>query len=260
MAFAFTKWYLDGVNDAGDVCIMYCTRLDVGDLSLAWHAVTDYPAAGTARQRWSVTPVGVPTPVGARLMWDAPGLDLTLVMDACDRPRDVRLLDRTDGAVVWHGATMAANLWLERHGRPVFEGAGYAECLSLTIPPWQLPIDTMEWGHWMSDDRAHASTWFRWRDAHPLDRVIEDGGDAESVLIDGARVTTAHSTLEITRERQLVRRTLRDIIRTIPLVTRVVPESLLALVETKWVGRGTRHDADGSTHDGWAIRETVRFR
>lgn len=258
--FAFTKWYLDGVNEGGDVCTMYCTHLEVGDLALTWHAVADYPVTGEPQQRWSLARVAAPELVGARLIWEAPALDLSLVMDPFDRPRDVRLLDRADGAVAWHGATMAANLRLERPGQPVFAGAGYAECLSLTIPPWQLPIDTMEWGHWMSDDRAHASTWFRWRDTHPLDRVIEDGGDAASVVIDGARITTANSALEISRERPLERRSLRDIIRAIPLVSRVVPERLLGLVETTWVGRGIRRDADGSTHEGWAIRETVRFR
>jgi hypothetical protein len=181
-------------------------------------------------------------------------------MEPADSPRDLTLLDSPAGAVHWRGETMAAMTRVDHRERSPFMGVGYAECLTLTMAPWNLPIETLQWGHWVSVDLAHASTWFRWRGAHPLDRVVEDGRDATGAAVDGLSVSTATATLHIVPSRMLERRHLGEIVSPIPLLARVVPDSLLALEETKWIGRGTRRDVDGATHDGWAVFETVHFR
>jgi hypothetical protein len=257
--FTLTKWYLDGVDDTGRVVIAYWVNLAVGDVRVTWHALSEYEAGTPDRRVWSLAATAPPRRTDGELTWCSNALGVKLAMECRDSPHELTLLDAPAHAVQWRGETMASRMRLEQNGRSPFNGVGYAECLTLTVAPWRLPIETVEWGHWISSDLAHASTWFRWHGAHPLDCVVEDGRDAVA-LRDRALVTTETATLEIAPARMLERRHLREIVYPIPLLARVVPDSLLALEETKWLGRGTRRDADGSVHDGWTVFETVHFR
>ena len=232
----------------------------MGDVRLTWHALSEYDAGRPARRAWSLSAAAPPRRTGAELTWCSDVLGVSLAMECSDKPHELTLLDTPARAVQWRGETMAARMRLERNGRSSFSGAGYAECLTLTVAPWRLPIDAVEWGHWISTDRTHASTWFRWHGVQPLNCVVEDGRDAPAAHVDCTRITTATATLEIAPERMLERRHLREIVSPIPLLVRVVPDSLLALEETKWLGRGTRYDADGGIHGGWSVFETVQFR
>ncbi len=258
--FALTKWYLDGVDEAGGAVIAYWTRLSLGDHAITWHALTEFPPDAPARSDWSIASTVPPECRGGVVAWRSDALDVSVTMEPADTPADLLLLDRADGVVRWHGETMASRLVVERHGATVCDGTGYAERLTMTIPPWQLPIDTLEWGRWIATDRQHASTWFCWRGPHPLVQVIEDGRPATDPVVDGASVMTATSALVIAPVRLLERRRIRDIVSPIPGLVHLVPDALLAVEETKWLGRGTRRDHDGTTHTGWAIHETVRLR
>ena len=42
-----------------------------------------------------------------------------------------------------------------------FNGLGYAECLTVTVPPWQLPIRQLRWGRFVAPDRSLA--WIDWQ-------------------------------------------------------------------------------------------------
>lgn len=136
--------------------------------------------------------------------------------------------------------------------------------------PWHVPIDTLEWGRWVADDRSRASTWFRWHGAHPLSLVVEDGRDHHASDIDAAhalgshadtaRIETATSVLTLAAGRELEHRRLGTILDRIPHLSAIVPATIRALEDTKSLSLATRVDADGSTRTGWAIHETVHFR
>jgi len=260
MSFSFTKWYIDGVDDDANAMIAYWARLAMHGVELTWHAVTSYPAETPSVHAWSTRHVEPPFRDGAHLFWQAPALGITVNMHAADAPHDVALLRRADGVVHWSGQTQSALLRIQRAGEPDFQGRGYAECLSLTIAPWHLPIDTLEWGRWIADDGAHASTWFRWHGAHDLRHVVEDGRDAHGVSVDGTQICTSSSALTLSPLRTLEHRSLREILSPHTLIMPLVPDSLLSLEESKWLAHGTRTDADGSEHQGFAIYESVVFR
>jgi len=256
--FSLSKWYVDGVDASGRVVIAYWARLAMRDVGLTWHALTEYADEDVARD-WSVATVLPPVRDEGRITWQSEVLDLSLHLTPRDAPCTLTLLESPAGAVEWHSDTMTAALRLERRGRPAFEGTGYAECLSMTLPPWQLPIDTVDWGHWSATDHSRSSTWFRWRGAHPLTIVVEDGRRATSPSVDGTTITTEHSSLDVSPVRLLERRHLGEVLSPIPLLARAVPSWMLRMQETKWLGHAVRRDVDGTARDGWAVFERVTF-
>jgi hypothetical protein len=227
---------------------------------ITWHALTEYDVDGTTRRTSSL--VGTPPPgrCDGRIVWSSQALGLSWTMEPADIPSERCLLESAHGAVDWRIETMAAAMRLERAGTTPFHGVGYAECLTLTVPPWRLPIDVVDWGHWMSTDHSRSFTWLRWRGEHPLTLVLADGHPATPAAVDGTVISTAAASLDISPVRRLEQRQLREIIAPIPLLTHVVPSSVLGLEETKWVGRGVRRDIDGTSHRGWAVFETVTIR
>ena len=59
----------------------------------------------------------------------------------------------------------------------VLRGLGYAEHLSMTIPPWRLPIDTLRWGRFLSPERS--VVWIDWQ---------KEGDGRTWIFVDGTEV------------------------------------------------------------------------
>ena len=251
---------MDGVDAAGRVVIAYWARLSLRELNVTWHALSEYDVEGGARRTSSLAPVPPPSRRGGRISWRSDALPVSLHMDVEDAPHERMLLETPNGIVHWRGETMAAEMHLVRAGQATFCGLGYCECLTLSLPPWTLPIDAVDWGHWIAADCSRSSTWFRWRGDHPLTLVVEDGRGLTHATVDGTRISPATALLDLSPARQLERRHLGEILTPIPLLSRVVPASLLRLEEAKWLGRGVRRDSDGTRREGWAVFEAVHLR
>jgi hypothetical protein len=55
----------------------------------------------------------------------------------------------------------------------VYKGFGYAETLSLSIKPWNLPIDELRWGRFFSD--TCTVIWINWKGKFPVNRIFLNG-------------------------------------------------------------------------------------
>jgi hypothetical protein len=138
-------------------------------------------------------------------------------------------------------------------------GLGYAERLTLSLPPWRLPIDELRWGRWIAADGGRSLVWIDWRGAQPLTAVFVDGVRQEAATVDDDRVAGADVILVLTDQRTLHRRALRDVIGAVGPLTRVFPASWLDVEDCKWMSLGTLHVAGARLETGWAIHEHVRF-
>src|SRR2546423_3960326 len=61
------------------------------------------------------------------------------------------------------------------------EGLGYAERLTMTIPPWRLPFEELRGGRFLSD--GDALVWINWRGAHTLNLSFPNGVCVEDALV-----------------------------------------------------------------------------
>jgi hypothetical protein len=126
-------------------------------------------------------------------------------------------------------------------GRPV-TGLGYVEVLTLTLPPWRLPIDELRWGRFCAADGG--AVWIEWRGPHPL----------KLGLLDGAPAPFMPERLGL-RDHRVLRsgRIGETALAMIPRLDRL-PGRVLGLSETKWLSRGALAGSEG-----WAIHEVVRW-
>jgi hypothetical protein len=258
--FALTKWYFDCICDNGRAAIGYYVRLTWGRLSLTWQALSVWEAGRRTLERSSLA--GSPTPSRSpeRITWNAPGLGCSVAADVCQPCAALRLFKTATGFVDWRCEAPLAHVTIELAGAAPLHGIGYVECLELTIPPWQLPIRELRWGRWADHDARHSIVWVDWRGESPNTWVLVDGVHASAMEVQDDGVDLATSKLTLTSDQTLSSRAPEDIIFRIPPLRAIVPDSLLALREVKWLSRGAWRRAGEATAEGPALHERVVFR
>jgi len=252
------KWYLDVVTDDGTAAILYWATVKVSGVRLGYAATLVTTPDGDRLQ--SATPFAGDAPDAAEdgtIAVRHSELSVDGTWDPLDRAAERTLLDTDAGAVRWHALAPRCRVTCTIGDRTL-TGLGYVELLTLTLPPWKLPIDTLHWGRLLTAE--HSATWIRWEGAHPLSVLLVDGAAVEAPTIDTHALAWpgGRATLE-TRE------TMRDgpigpkVLSAVPGIAKLAPASLLLARETKWRSEGRLVLGDDVSH-GQAIHEVVRFR
>jgi len=229
--FQLSKWYLDCVSGPGEVFLAYCAELRWRGLHLHYASVLGH--SSSLRE--------VPAPVwrgDGVLEWNAPALGVTGRWEALDPPIQETLMD---GACQWHCLVPRART--EVHIRDVsLLGLGYAEHLTMSVPPWRLGIEELRWGRFLSE--TDGLVWIEWRGPKPARLRWHNGVRA------GEELELEIRDREVLREGPLIETALSFI----PNIRKLFPARILGLREAKWRSRAALGAADG-----WAIHEVVEW-
>lgn len=191
--FQLTKWYLDAVSATGEAFIVYWAELRWRRLSGHYAAVLSLED-GAPHERASLLPGPAPGLGPDSVSFSCPTLEVDGRWSgplAAAGPQT--LLERGDGALVWECLQPLAGVELRLEDR-VVHASGYTERVTLSLPPWELPIDELRWG------RAHAGgrsvVWVDWTGEPEVHLVLVDGvpragarASAEGVRAEGLRLS-----------------------------------------------------------------------
>ena len=246
--FLLRKWYADCVTDAGDAVICYVAGLAMGPARLSYGAVIERTATGVFRQRQTMRP-GTLSRIGESLQLDIPRLGVTGAWTGGGGSGPQSLLASAPDAVTWEALTLAATVDVGSGPRR-YCGTGYAEVVTLTVPPWTLPLADLRWGRFVADDASTGLTWIDWRDADGV-RLVD--GEWASPGLPSAPGSAAGLVLSDTRpirsgpvSESLLGRARR--------LASVLPRGVADLDEQKLLSRGR---LGGSGAEGWVVHERV---
>lgn len=233
--FHLSKWYLDCVSDEGEVFLAYRA-------ALRWRALRIHYASVLGRDA-SLRKSPSPVEGAGVLEWRAPSLEVEGRWERLDPPIRRTLAE----GVEWDCVQPRARAEV-RVGRRLFRGLGYAEHLTLAIPPWLLPLDELRWGRFLSP--TDGLVWIDWRGPQNRQLVFHNGVSLDSLpgldLEDGL----------VLRDGSLA----ETVLSVIPKFERLFPSRILRLRESKWRSRGILRRAGAPDARGWAIHEVVRWR
>lgn len=258
--FLLTKWYLDLVAGDGTVLITYAARLRWGRLRMGYASVLVSEASGPARdarafgggRSW-------PRLDGDRLTWAHPRLGIDGAWDRMAPAIRRRLLKNDAGEIRWACEMPCARASVTVGGR-TFEGLGYAERLSLSIPPWDLPFRTLHWGRHTSP--AHSLVWIDWIGEDTRRYVWLDGVEQPDACLDARAVCRldAGTRLRLDEARDICdQHALGRIAGRVPGLTRRLAGPVAAMREHKQVARGTIERQGHAIGAGWTLFETVTW-
>ena len=260
-AFEFSKWYLDAVAENGEVFIGYRANLRWRRLRASYAATLTGGAQG-ARTKSTVRPGEEPDFFEGALAWAEPKLAVAATWRGAAQSTSRVLHETSEGAVVWRCLMPSAEGSITCGGVAI-RGLGYVEHLSMTLPPWKLPIDTLRWGRFLSPE--HSVVWIDWeRESARRTWVFANGAEVrgklseEDVFFEGGRVRLPQRGRLLLRDGRLSN-LLRNLPLPLPLRTRLGSRAL-SIRETKWRTRGFLEFAGAPAVEAWAIHEVVRFR
>jgi len=249
-AFHLSKWYLDCVTDSGEASILYVGSVSWGMARLRHSSLLECkPGYPTARS--SIRRPTIPEVKGSSILWRAPEMDPVWNADSTPIRNTIFTCDR--GSVEWHCLMPRARVQFGQRS-----GFGYVEHLTMSIPPWELPIKNLRWGRFTS-----ASDWIVWIDwqGEFSRRIVYLNGQlvAASVLEDG-RVSFDEGTLTMDQALVIRDAPLRSgALSEIPLMRKIFPSRLLEISERKWRSRALLERPGKTSVEGWAIHESVSW-
>lgn len=259
MSFQLSKWYFDCISSDGDVFLGYSGELRWQPLSLHYESLLVHPAGAATQSRTSLRKGTPPQLKGDLLRWESAALGIDGQWRRDSAPVAETIYRSSEGQVAWSCCLPRAAVEIATGGGKLMRGTGYAEQLTISIPPWRLPIRQLRWGRIACP--SHALVWIEWqgefqraiayRNGVPVTPLrIDDGGlaladglfvrlDRGCVLRDGALGTTA--------------------LAAIPGIERIAPARMLAARERKWRSRALISGGREPEQRTWAIHEVVKW-
>jgi hypothetical protein len=253
---------MDCVSDAGEVAILYSARVRWRGVRLAYSNVISTDGA-TAKSQSSMHGAKIRRD-GEQILVASQQLGIQGQWTARAAPVERTVYACKSGSVVWNCLQPAASVSINA-GEKKLAGAGYAECLTLTVPPWQLPLRHLQWGRFVADSDAlspdaftsDAVAWIDWKGSYSLSLAVYNGASHEGASISETEIAWGGGELRM--EEPLALRAGRlgsTVLPAAPALSRIFPHSLFNIEEKKWRSRGILETPDHQSR-GWVIHETV---
>lgn len=253
--FTLVKWYMDCVTEAGEAAIVYCADLcwrslhaTMGSLLESRNGARPRTRTSLGRYRISQTPNEIAV--------EHARLNIHGLWQSLSAPVQRTVYESPGESIVWNCIQPGSRVCL-RTGERELTGLGYAECLTLTLLSWQLPIRCLRWGRFVSDD--HALAWVDWEGRYSARFAVLDGRESALLSASESAVVTSEAALKIEDGDSLRAGPLSaTVLSGAPALKRLFPAGLFNIREQKWKSRGKLAQS-GRTNEGWVIHEVVEW-
>jgi hypothetical protein len=187
---------------------------------------------------------------------EIPRLKVSGRWEATATPVERTVYESASGSVMWNCLQPGSMVHL-RVGAREFTGIGYAESLTLTLPPWQLPMRRLRWGRFVSPQDSLA--WVDWEGEYSTSFAAYNGFFCEPLSVSDCEVAIHGATLRMEENLPLREgRVGTTILPGVAALGRLLPSELFNIEERKWRSRGIL-SAQGRSSKGWVIHEVVHW-
>lgn len=256
---SLTKWYLDVVTVRGTALIAYAASLRWGAVHVGFASTLVSRPDGRAEEKGAWSGGALPEEGPGEIRFRHDGLELEGRWRGTSPPVGATLHEDERGRLRWD-CLLPSAAGEVRLGGEDLEGQGYVERLTMTVPPWSLPLDTLRWGRFASP--THALVWISWDGGPPRRWAWLDGAAQADPAVGEHGVAGLEGdrrlTLEPVRE-MCDRRALQVLSRRLPALDAVPLGPLRDLRETKRLARATLRRGGRLEDEGWAIHELVSW-
>lgn len=262
--FFLSKLYLDFIGDTGDTMIFYAAELHWCHRKVHYSSWLSYDRNSGTKFKSTFRHVRYPEVMNNTITWNCPNFGFSGTWEPLEKMIQARVFESEEGAVDWICYQPASGVHLRVKGKDL-AGKGYAERLTLTLPPWRIPVDQLRWGRFASDD--FNVVWTEMKGDETRQWVWFNGEQTgEGVITDESiSLPDKDLTLNLYREEELeddkkILSVVRKLIRYIPGMKGSVPLSFLMADTSKWLSRGVLVGGINKPSEGMAIHEFVNFR
>jgi hypothetical protein len=261
--FHLEKWYLDCITDEGEAMIFYAAKLVWHRFEVQYTSWLHHEPVKGVTNKSRLGQVQFPVQSGGSLAWNDSRLGISGRWETLAKPIGCRLFESEEGYIDWNCCQPAASAHLEINKR-IIDGAGYAEQLIVTLPPWKLNLEKLQWGRYALPGQN--MVWIQWKTNSEMKCTWLNGELINESLVDddlirlpgkGIRLYTDRGVILESEKR--VKNLMAKFIRYLPGIDKSMTLKFFMADETKWLSR-SKLEKDGEMINlGWTIHELVTF-
>ena len=252
--FFFSKWYADVIDEqTANVTIVYMGEIEWNFLKLNFTNILQFIDKHQLISQATFSNYRAP-------QWDEDIFRIN-TMDRTGQWQSKRnaivekLYENSDGYILWE-CVMPHALGTIEIDEKFNRGLGYVEKLTMTIKPWQIPIEILRWGRFLSENQT--IVWIHWEgeehrcfifhnDRKYIDGIIND----EMIEFENYRLVLAKKY--ILRNGPLI----KTVFDRFSWVKKVFPSGLFDMHECKWQTWSELYEKDSLIAQDWSIHENV---
>lgn len=168
----------------------------------------------------------------------------------------IRLLykDGENNELVWNCHHPKALAEVIYNGN-IYKGFGYAETLFIPVRPWNLPIDELRWGRFLSE--SYTLIWISWKGKYPINKIFFNSIEYNDVIFEEDMILFNGRMYELKfSEIQLIRKgTLSELLSKMKFLKLFFNHRFLNSVEIKYKARTSLNKNSLVLSNGWSLFE-----
>ncbi|MCX6232668.1 MAG: hypothetical protein NTZ33_14115 [Bacteroidetes bacterium] len=254
--FKLDKLYLDCIDKDGNCFIVYWANLKFSFLKISYSGLIFSDVNCVSVEKSSLRKIPEPL-INDKLQFNNPKLQLKGNWEKIDTPVSLLLYTDPSGKELYwnchHPKTLTNIIYKDKQ----YEGLGYAETLSLHFKPWQLPIDELRWGRYLSE--KNTIIWINWKGKYPLNKIICNGVIYEDAVFEQQKICfdKAQSILFFEELCLLRKGKLSNILAKMPWLKLIFKSRMLNTIEIKYKARTSLIIDLNPVDKGWSLFEIV---
>jgi hypothetical protein len=141
----------------------------------------------------------------------------------------------------------------------IYKGYGYAETLVSPIKPWNLPIDELRWGRFLSD--SSTVIWISWQGKAPINKIFFNGIEFNDAIFENDIIIFGDGAykLEFSEMRIIRKGKLSGLFSKMVFLKIFFNRRILNAVEIKYKARTAFSENSVFLSNGWSIFEIVSW-
>jgi hypothetical protein len=257
--FSLEKLYLDCIDDRGNCFIIYMARLQIFFVRMSYSSLIFSDSAGLATGKSYLMKSGKDESADQLILANNI-LQIEGQWKRIDNPIPVFIYsDNNDHKLEWYCHHPKALAEIKFKGS-LFRGFGYAETLSLTIQPFELPMEELRWGRFLSD--RYTIIWINWKGVHPVNKLFCNGLEYTDSIFEEERIIFAGGTYILYFNEIFVIRKgkLANLFSRMPWMKIFFSNSILNTNENKYKAKSILSRNQEISSSGWALYEIVIWK
>lgn len=252
--FWLKKYYFDGIDESGNTFILYYAVLRLFGIKIPYSSYlicTESQSVQRSIISRSVVGKNNTSFFNKKLKISANWLPLTNSLSKV-------LLQNKTKNIDWKCCIPKGKFTFEWEDLK-FSGLGYCEVLKMNFGVWKLPITTLKWGRFLSEN--HSLIWIEWIGKHPLKIVFWNGKPIENVQISETGLWFADQRMKLKFENPIILKNeeLYTIIKKYWFLKPFFSRKFLSSKEIKYRSKSTFF-TENQQETGFSLYETVQWK
>ncbi len=254
---------MDFVGQDGQVMIFYAAKLSYYGITVPYTSSLLYDLEGKISHKSRFKNIHMPVASENIIRWSDPAFDRKCTWRSGGLRLQQRLFESPKGSLQWICDQPLSNVLITA-GDKEFNGRGYVEHLILTLPPWNIPMKELRWGHFIS--KNDYLVWIQIKGESDANWVWYNGMQVKNCDIGNEALLAHDGSFELTMKDQIVLESgtqihsvVNKILKYIPKFTSWMPAHFLNAENHMWKSSALLRKKDEDSVKGCVIHEWVNF-